>query len=69
MNFKNLASIVTAGLIILGTQSVFASDFIQKQFNCPKSGAQLVGTPDGNINVEDIIISSDAEVTYKRRSQ
>jgi hypothetical protein len=60
MTTSRLTIFLTTGLLALGAQSASAADFVHKSFACPLNQATLVGTPDGNINLQDIIISSDA---------
>lgn len=67
MNRKIWVSTLAAGLLMTAAQGVGAGDFVQKSVTCPRANANIVGTPDGNINIEDIIVSSDAatDVTFK----
>lgn len=54
-------------MVMLTAQGVGASDFVHKSVSFPKNNIDIVGTPDGNINIEDVIVSSDAptDVTLK----
>lgn len=67
MSKRLMAGALTAGLLLLGTQGATAADFSHKQVVCPKDGIALIGTPDGNINITDIILSADAPTDFTIR--
>lgn len=64
MKTRVLTGLVSAGFLMAAAQGAIASDFKHVQVACPKDGFQLIGTPDGNININDIIISSDAPTDF-----
>jgi hypothetical protein len=67
MNCKYLTGTLATGLLLTATQGVWAGDFVHKSISCPRNNALVVGTLDANINIEDVIVSSDAptDVTLK----
>jgi hypothetical protein len=67
MDTRIRTTTLAAAVALLAAQGVGASDFVHKSISCPKNNIDIVGTPDGNINIEDVIVSSDAptDVTLK----
>lgn len=60
MRNRKLLTLVSSTALMVVAANAGASDFIHKKIECPVNNANLVGTPDGNINIEDVIISASA---------
>lgn len=67
MKTRLTTGVLTAGLLLMSTQGAMAGDFVHKQVVCPKDGIALVGTPDGNINIDTIVLSADAPTDFTIR--